>query len=100
MALALIIPLIHITIVVSNKDNIEDTFQDIEKFRSYYTDFVAMVEEDFGGNKYISYEAAVFEDEYIFEAKNNIDHENGNSNFIKGTGEKSPIFRNINVIKI
>jgi hypothetical protein len=57
-----IIPIIHVNVAVSEKDNIEKTFQDIGKFRSYYTEFIGFADSEFGRSRYRKYEIATFEE--------------------------------------
>jgi len=57
-----IIPIIHINVAVSEKDDIEKTFQDIGKFRSYYTDFIGFADSEIGISRYRKYEIATFEE--------------------------------------
>jgi hypothetical protein len=96
MALALIIPVVHITIAVTAKDNIEETFHDIGKLRSYYTEFVAMGDAEFGREKYRNYPVATFEENYYY-AK---DNEKANRLLKDETGGEGAINSNTKSSKI
>ncbi len=73
MVLALLIPLVHVTLVVSNIDNIEEPFQDIGRIRGYYTELISMTDSEFSESKYRKYKSAVFEgnNDFLYSDFNN-----------------------------
>jgi hypothetical protein len=61
-----VIPLVHVTWVLDKTDYIESPFQEIGRFRSYYTEIISMTDSEFGLGKYRNYKAAVFEENADF----------------------------------
>ncbi len=102
MITALVIPLLHVTIVVSSFENIEEPFQDVGRLRSYYSDLVTMYEEDDFRNKYIDYEAMVFEeDDYSYANNHSLISETVIADEIKSESKSNISFlHKINFIKI
>ncbi len=101
MILSLIVPVVHVTIAVSSKDNIEKTFRDIGRFRSSYTEFIAMGVDEFGKVQYRDYPAAVFENDFLYGTSRNYELTNGvENNGGKIISTNNRIFNKVNFLKI
>lgn len=66
IVISLLIPLVHFNISVFNIDTIKAPIGNIASFRTYYTDFIALSETEFGNLPYTEYEAAEFEDSQTY----------------------------------
>ncbi len=102
MIIALVIPLLHVTIAVSSFENIEEPFNDVGKLRSYYSDFVAMYSEDDFEDRYKNYEAMVFEEEgYSTAVYYNSINETIEDSAVKMESLQEPsLFHKINFVKV
>lgn len=64
MLFSILVPLMNVTFWVATTDNLEKPFSEIGKFRNFYTDLLSMTDSEYAGQKYRSYQAAVFENPY------------------------------------
>ena len=67
MILALVVPVIHVSLKISSFETIQYPVGEIGKFRNYYRELIAMTDPEFSASPYLKYESAdieFYEDNY------------------------------------
>jgi len=81
---------VHINVSVFNIDTIKAPIGNIASFRTYYTDFIALSETEFGNTPYAEYEAAEFENSQTYINQSDLkleEHPIENRTIAKGIGK-------------